>query len=1360
METERSLIQPNVNAMGLDENDGLTPPSQGPLFTKVSLLSRLFFLYMNKVIDFGRKQTFEVDDLWSLPEEIQFKNYYPAFEEFYNAKRKENPEKNKLGWIIFLYTKWRAIAVLCTFTVSSLMDVTIPLFIKQLIAWLANPEAPWWHGLVWASVISVVYAIKLTISRRGYVLVSYHMHVAGMVVRGLIFNKLSRLSREAISNLNLGNLTNIINHDTFKLQLMIRLQGFVSILTVLSTVGFIYFIYFFNWLAIIFPAMFLIWLGIVFTCNHFLYLFQKTMIGYADKRAKLISECLSGIKNIKFECWEDISQDRIQHYRRLESKNLFFYFFIRNIMNSLMEMFTPLFLLVFLSLYTINYGEITIDKAYLLISLCNMVQQPLKASVTLLDAYASVKVALARLNEFLEIPEIVQPTIDTSLPVGRVELSNLSTGWRSAELSKYFKQKDNIDAVTLRNISFNFAEGNMYAIVGKVGSGKSAFLMSVLGELSIKTGTIRRNGTLAYVPQTPFLLNASVRENITFGLPYNSRRYRECLVKCRLVDDIKVLPGGDSTEIGERGVNLSGGQKQRISLARALYANRDIYLIDDTLSALDSQVAHSVFNDVIVQEFKNKGKTVLLVTHALAVVGFCDEVLLLDKGEITLSGPFESIKNHEKYVEYSTNQKEEEKGGYEAQPDPAASKKVDNQAESGKKKVNYDEEDELKQVEVMLREKEEQDRQAKLGKLTKKEEKQAGRVACSVYWKYIKSFGVFYFFGSVLLFAYYIFARNISDYWIGIWCQKAWKGIQEPYQYRLVYIIMIAIMFVVVIVRSYLLSKGMGNVGVYLNGKMMETVFKRPISFFESTPIGIIINRCTKDMLDLDLVFNNFFQHLMANSAQFVSMVVVLSITVPFMIVIFVIVIFMCIRYIRIITLVASDIKRIQLVAASPMISNVSEIFGGVLTVKSYDKVVLLRRKFYFHHQQMLNAEMHGFLVEGWTFSRIEYTSSLIVIATTFFSFMIKVIPITTFNSVTSLSLAISWSAISGDFLGFLLMTFSEVMKGMSSVERMLEIAESTDLEPDHLSPAKPPGWPNSAQINIHNLNMRYRPNLPLVLKSIDLQIGDQEKVGVVGRTGSGKSSLILALMRIIEKDKSCGEGFIKIDGVSTDSVGLRYAREAITLIPQDAFVLSVTIRSNVDPHNNYRDADVIQVLQKTKLLESLSENFSRLARKHAGEKKGAAEEGDHEPLKKETPSDEKLLTLEVESGGSNLSQGQRQLLCIARAMIKKPKVLLMDEATASIDTKTDEIIQGLIKSDFKESTILTIAHRLNTIIQYDKILSLRDGVKVEYGRPIDLLQDGNSYFCQLVKENGEEFYQEMKKLATERERNQLTTNN
>ena len=572
-------------------------------------------------------------------------------------------------------------------------------------------------------------------------------------------------------------------------------------------------------------------------------------------------------------------------------------------------------------------------------------------------------------------------------------------------------------------------------------------------------------------------------------------------------------------------------------------------------------------------------------------------------------------------------------------------------------------------------------------------------------------------------------------------------------EYRYVYGAVVGGMFITILIRSGFLSCGMSNLGVNLNRKMMSTLFRKPMSYFDSNPLGAIINRITKELLDIDIVFNNLLNLFMANFSQFTSVVILISVFIPFMIPVFIVISFLIVNLWKTSTLVSADINRITQTSASPVTSNFAEMFNGAVIIRSYDKSPYLKYKFEGNLSKLMKSEIFEKYVENWVTYRVELLSVCVIFFTAFFIFGIKALPFEGLLNVASLSLALSWGTSTSDLISFMLFCFSEVMKGMSSVQRILEVAESKDIEADYRKPKAPEDWPSSGKINIHNLCMRYRPSLPLVLNKVSFSAAKAEKIGIVGRTGSGKSSLILSLMRIVEMaDVEEHGGYISIDGVKIDQVGLMYARSALTLIPQDAFVMSGTVASNIDPYKKHSRAELIEVLRKTRLIDSLQKDVldqeggeESLQRNNTKSSKGK-----DEPLLTpgESVSDGKVLDLVIEAGGANLSQGQRQLVCIARALVRKPKVLLMDEATASIDTKTDEIIQELLRNEFRNTTIMTIAHRLNTIIQYDKILSLKDGTLVEFDSPTNLLKNEESFFYGLVSQQGPEFLEKMKKLA------------
>ena len=623
-------------------------------------ISSIFFLYVNKLIRKGTKKTLEYEDLYKLDDDLLYSEVYPKFEKNYQDFKSKH-KKVSLGSILYSAFKSLFFTSAILSILATGFDVGIPVLIKYMVEWLEEKDSLIYKGLVLAALISLCSFLKATLTRRSIYYTFITQYKSGMVMRSIIYSKINLLSRESISNMNLGNLTNILNHDTFKLQLMVRLAILGYSIPIISIMGFVYFFIYFNWLAILFPLFVLVWVIVIVIGNYYLYKYQSQMMVVTDKRGKLITECLTGIKNIKFECWESISMKRLQNYRKKESSYLFKYVFIRIMLNAFVDILTPFFILTFLSIYTSFYDDITISNAYLLISLSNLCNYPLRAFVALIDSYSSVQLALKRINSLLNVPERVPLLDDLTIPRGSIVLENLSTGWKSKEIVEYFETNEDYTSVCLHNLKMNFQSGKMYAIVGKVGSGKTAFLTTLLNEMDVKNGSLKMNGSVAYVSQNPFLLNATVKDNIIFGEKFDDARYKMCVVKCRLVDDIKNLPGGDQTEIGERGVNLSGGQKQRISLARGLYCNKDIYLIDDTLSALDSQVAKSVFADVLVGELRRNRKTVILATHALAILDQCDSVLLIENGRIVIEGPFSKIKNDVRYQEYAVNEEKARK---------------------------------------------------------------------------------------------------------------------------------------------------------------------------------------------------------------------------------------------------------------------------------------------------------------------------------------------------------------------------------------------------------------------------------------------------------------------------------------------------------------------------------------------------------------------------------------------------------------------------------------------------------------------------------------------------------------------------
>lgn len=919
-----------------------------------------------------------------------------------------------------------------------------------------------------------------------------------------------------------------------------------------------------------------------------------------------------------------------------------------------------------------------------------------------------------------------------------------------------------------------------------------------MDELDRKSGIVKSKGKVAYVPQNAFLLNASFRDNISFGCDFDMKKYEETVVKCRLVDDLETFAGGDLTEIGERGINLSGGQKQRVSLARAVYSDSDIYLIDDALSALDAEVGKQIFNGVFKK--KLKGKTILLVTHASYILDQVDKVLVMRGGEVVVSGHFNDIKDHPEYKNYSETQKKQEKKeeGENSSESAQESKKSDEfemNSEEEQNMVDFAENTDRdmgpikkfetctvlrsgdlefnlnKDLEYNLEEEYERLRNLSLrvtekrsnelkkaGTLTVKETKKKGFTGVGVYLEYFRNFNWGLVTLTLILYLIYASLRVFSDFWLSYWAEDVYPSLSYS-TYPKVYSYLALALFISLTIRAYVIAKGAQTAGYKMNTQLMTGLFKRPLSFFDTTPIGVVLNRATRDMGEMDLHMPNMYQHLTFNSLHILSIFVVIAIGNPIIIIFFIVMLIWYFVSSKDLSRVTVDLKRVNQLTNSPLISVMAESVRGSTSLRAYEKVSYQGYKYTLCAEATISSKTHLKFAETFFYVKVEMImGGLAVILTCVAVVLAKT---TGFGydgspeASTNLALGLTWVTAITDWIAFTLFSLNIVSQGMSSAERIFDYATPGPDEVERESiqdgdkKLEENNWPQTGDIKATNVACRYRPGLPRVLKGLDFEIQSTKKIGIVGRTGSGKSTLILNFKRILELDNLLpGEKKplpqLVINSIDISKIGLRLLRKSITLIPQDPFLLQGTIKYNLDPYEKFTEEEIISVLRKTRVLDSLQ---STLARKQTSNENIKGQE-DQELNPKSQNSIDKILNFQLESKGSNLSLGQRQLLSISRAILSKPKILLMDEATANIDTKTDSLIQKLIKYEFPETTILTIAHRLNTIIQYDKILVLDQGTIQEFDTPVSLLENSESLFTKLIQGQGEEFYKKMMKMA------------
>lgn len=804
------------------------------------------------------------------------------------------------------------------------------------------------------------------------------------------------------------------------------------------------------------------------------------------------------------------------------------------------------------------------------------------------------------------------------------------------------------------------------------------------------------NGFISYCTQTPWIVNDSLRGNIIFGREFCQDRYDEIVKACALVDDFAVLPAGDMTEIGERGINLSGGQKARISLARALYAadkTTKVVLLDDPLSAVDAHVGEHLFREAITGEV-SKGTTRILVTHHVHVLNQCDKVIIMKEGEIQHVGKYSDlIDNGVDFagavdVSKIEDANSDEKGSGDERKDKKASKSsVKKSSEHSKAAVK------------------------KGTELTSKEERAEGSVEGHAYLHYAKAGGMFYFVGMFLVQALGRGAEIGSAFWLAFWAKKGVEASNsgEPLSnsetfYYLNYYALFSLLGVVGLTfRSLMMAVHRLHASRKVHKDLVDSMVRAPVSFFDVTPTGRILNRFAADMDKVDLQLTQSIGQGMGTIFSVVGALAAIvaatkgTFALPLIPI-------SCIYYIvqKWFRKTSTELQRLNSVANSPIFADFSQVLSGTSTIRAFDE----EDRFFFNCQKSFDKMNASFnlinLCNSWLGLRLDCLGGLIG------SFVAAVAVATASSNFIPagwLGLALSYSIEITGFLKHGVRVIATLEADMSSLERIMFYSNQIEPEAPDLIPDKDPDsgkWPSDGRIEIKNASMRYRDG-PLVLKGINVVFNGGEKVGVVGRTGSGKSSLMNLLFRVTELEKDGGR--IEIDGVNTSIIGTDALRLNLSIIPQDPVMFSNTIRYNLDPFGTSTENELWDVLEKVQLRELIA----------------ALPDG---------------LDSQVSEGGENFSQGQRQLLCIGRSILRKPKILIMDEATASIDNATDAIIQKMIRENFKNATVLTIAHRLNTIMDSDKVLVLDDGVVVEFDTTTNLLSNSNGYFRAMVEKS------------------------
>ncbi|XP_029376380.1 ATP-binding cassette sub-family C member 2 isoform X2 [Echeneis naucrates] len=1036
---------------------------------------------------------------------------------------------------------------------------------------------------------------------------------------------------------------------------------------------------------------------------------------YKDKRLKIINEILNGIKILKLYAWEPSFQTQVESIRGQELKVMKTFAYLTSVSTFIFSCAPALVSLATFAVFVGVSSEnvLTAEKAFTSISLFNILRFPLAMLPMLIAAIVQTTVSRKRLEKFLGGDDLENDLVqhDPSFNTA-ISIRDGSFAWeREAE-------------PLLKDLTLDIKPGRLVAVVGAVGSGKSSLISALLGEMHSSKGLINIQGSLAFVPQQAWIQNATLRDNILFGSLHEERRLQEVIQACALAPDLELLAAGDLTEIGEKGINLSGGQKQRVSLARAVYSQADIYLLDDPLSAVDSHVGKHLFDKVIGPNGLLRYKTRILVTHSVSFLPYVDEIVVLKDGVVSEVGTYKSLQTSRGafsevlnlYAGEQNNRSHSESDGCQDTTEiELIPEREDTQPDSPLEdtiSVTLKRESSLRRSQrngsVRLRKnsslrKAKDDGESKKGqRLIEKETMETGRVKFSVYLQYLRAMGWGY---SVMVFVVY-FIQNIAfigqNLWLSDWTNDAvdFQNMTYPTSKRDTRVGVFGALGVAqglfVFLGTLLLANASVDASRIMHSELLNNILRVPMLFFDTTPIGRVVNRFAKDIFTIDEAIPQSFRSWIMCLLGVLGTLFVICLATPFFTIIIIPLALIYYFVQRFYIATSRQLRRLDSVSRSPIYSHFGETVSGLSVIRAYNH----QERFLKHNEITIDENLknvYPWIVSNrWLAIRLEFLGNLVV----FFAALFAVVSRNSLNSGL-VGLSISYALNVTQTLNWLVRMTSELETNIVAVER---VSEYTKLENEAkwiTDTRLPKNWPEEGRLQFEDYKVRYRPGLDLVLHGITCDIGSTEKIGIVGRTGAGKSSLTNSLFRIVE----AAEGRILLDNIDISTIGLHDLRNNLTIIPQDPVLFSGTLRMNLDPFDKFTDEDLWRVLELSHLKDYVA---------------GLQEKLEHE----------------VTEGGENLSVGQRQLLCLARALLRKSRILILDEATAAVDLETDNLIQNTISKEFSHCTVLTIAHRLHSIMDNSRIMVLDAGKIVEFDTPSNLLEK-KGHFYAMAKDAG-----------------------
>ncbi|XP_056091699.1 ATP-binding cassette sub-family C member 9 isoform X2 [Rhinichthys klamathensis goyatoka] len=1359
----------------------------------VNLLSKATYWWMNPLIIGAHKRPIELKKIGKLPIAMRALTNYLRLKDSYEEQRQntEDPEKSPSIWKSMYRAFGGSILLSSTFRyMADLLGFAGPLCISGIVEHLnnsteidkTNKTGNMTFGVYFmsstellqnTSVLAVLLFLALVLQRT-FLQASYYVTIeTGINLRGallaMIYNKILRLSTSNMSmgEMTLGQINNLVAIETNQLMWFLFLCPNLWAMPVQIIMGVILLYYLLGDSALIGAGVILLLAPVQYLIATKLADTQKSTLDYSTDRLKKTTEILKGIKLLKLYAWENIFCDRVEETRGKELTSLKT-FALYTSMSIFLNAAIPIaaVLATFVTHAYIEEVRLSPAKAFASLALFHILVTPLFLLSTVVRFAVKALVSVQKLSEFLQSDEIGDDSWrngDMSMPLevgkkykyqgdtkainrkGRYRMDNYEQPMRrqlrptetedvAVQVNDgFFTWGSNLS--TLSDINIRIPTGQLTMIVGQVGCGKSSLLLAMLGEMQTISGKVfwskmpdceilfdgnisghdtelshedrsKNRYSVAYATQKSWLLNATVEENITFGSPFNKQRYKAVIDACSLQPDIDLLPFGDQTEIGERGINLSGGQRQRICVARALYQNTNIVFLDDPFSALDIHLSDHLMQEGILKFLQDDKRTLVLVTHKLQYLIHADWIIAMKDGSVLREGTLKDIQTHdvELYEHWKTlmNRHDQElEKDTELESQTTLERKTLRRAfYSREAKNQIDDEDEEEEVE--------EDEDDNMSTTTSRRSKIPWKMCC----RYLSSGG----FLMVFLMVSSKLAKHsvmvAIDYWLAAWTSsnqipadyfvngtnytKNYDATQiaEHRSYVPVFIILCGAAIALCLITSLTVEFLGVAAATNLHHDLLNKIIHAPIRFFDVTPLGQILNRFSADTNIIDQHIPPTLESLTRSTLLCLSAIGVIAFVTPAFLIALVplaVAFYFIQKYFRV---ASKDLQDLDDSTQLPLLCHFSETAEGLTTIRAFRHEARFKQRMLELTDTNNTAYLFLSAANRWLEVRTDYLGAVIVLTA-------AVAAIWTSSQSGLVGLGLTYALTVTNYLNWVVRNLADLEVQMAAVKKVNSFlsTESENYEGSMDVSQVPEDWPQHGEIKIHDLCVRYDCLLKPVLKHVNAHINPGQKVGICGRTGSGKSSLSLAFFNMVD----VFEGKIVIDGIDICKLPLQTLRSRLSIILQDPVLFSGSIRLNLDPECTCSDDrlwEALEIAQLKNMVKALPGGLDAV----------------------------------VTEGGENFSVGQRQLFCLARAFVRKSSILIMDEATASIDMATENILQKVVMTAFADRTVVTIAHRVHTILTADLVIVMKRGSIMEYGKPEILMEQEDSLFASFVK--------------------------